>query len=110
MFDIEDVFTISGRGVAVLLALPPPRPVPINLQNQRVVVQRPDGTTKELSANFNVHHFSMIDEHRKPYGKYAIMALFATAAPDEITADCKLLVSSQAEATIRAALTTDPSQ
>jgi hypothetical protein len=96
--EVEDVFLILGRGLAVIPVafrsiLPADRYQPFD---DKVVVIKPDGTRTEFDAKFLIEHFSLTSGSR-----YSLVALLPSASRVDVPVGSKLAIEERALTLIR---------
>jgi hypothetical protein len=93
--EIEDSFTIRGRGLVLILKafrFVTPKGAPEPFSNNIVVIS-PDGTCEKVKAQFLIEHFSLVSENGDLYGRYSLVLLLPEKANAKLPAGSQIRVS-----------------
>ena len=96
LLNIEDMFRIIGRGLVLVPELPEPTMGGFRPFNDRVLVYKPNGDTKEFKAQIIMEHFSLVGG-----GKWRIIVLLPDASYPDVPKGSQLKLSNDALAIVR---------
>jgi len=91
LLQVEDRFLIAGRGVVVAPVLPLSGRTSFQAFQDTVQVRRPDGTTRDLLAEFAPEHHRLIAGG----SRWCIVVRFPSASKDDIPVGSIILASAE---------------
>jgi hypothetical protein len=95
VLEIEDSFTIRGRGLILIpkaFLFVTPKGVPKPFSNSIAII-RPDGIREHVEAQFQIEHFSLVSENGGLYGRFSLILLLPGKSKEDMPIGSQICIS-----------------